>query len=377
MKHILRAFLLATALLATALANGQTQGPQYPRQESDVAVGNALPATTAPTQGPQYQKQESGVPVLTGFVGLGSEFEPGQQQVLPAISPILLVPIGSRILFESEAEFEGTYTHMTGQPWDHTWDKGIEYVQADVFVNKYLTLVGGRFLTPFGTFNERLHSGWIRNIQTAPFITALEMTDSNGGQARGAVSINRNLNINYAAYFSASSDTDWFVSDRAAGGRVGLFFPTARFEVGGSYQRKLGGDTRRNLVGVDWTWQLKPIPLDIRGEFARDPLIGKGYWVEGAYRMRRMPFAKAFMKKSQAGVRMEQFFVSPLMGTMDTGDMEIPSSDAKRVFAGWSYWIRPDVRANFAYGREFNRDEGDHNVWTVGLTYRFAFPLWR
>src|SRR5262245_46347660 len=127
MKHILRAFLLATALLATALANGQTQGPQYPRQESDVAVGNALPATTAPTQGPQYQKQESGVPVLTGFVGLGSEFEPGQQQVLPAISPILLVPIGSRILFESEAEFEGTYTHMTGQPWDHTWDKGIEY----------------------------------------------------------------------------------------------------------------------------------------------------------------------------------------------------------------------------------------------------------
>ncbi len=348
MKQIVKVFLLGAVLLATAIAYSQSQGPQY-------------------------KKQESGIPVLTGFVGLGSEFEPGQQQVLPAISPILLVPLGDHVLIESEAEFEGNYTHITGQPWDHAWDKGIEYVQADVFVNKYLTLVGGRFLTPFGTFNERLHSGWIRNIQAAPFVTAFEMTDSNGGMARGAVAVGRNLNINYSGFYSASSDTAWFVSDRAAGGRVGLFFPNARFEVGSSYQRKIG-DGRRDVYGVDWTWQLKSIPLDIRGEFAKDPAIGKGYWIEGAYRMRKVPFLKAFMQKSQAEVRMEQFWVSPLL--TDAGDMEIPTNDAKRVFAGWSYWIRPAVRANFAAGREFNPVDGDHNVWTVGLTYRFAFPLW-
>ena len=328
------------------------------------------------SQGPQYQKQESGVPVLTGFVGFGSEFEPGQQTLEPTISPILLIPIGDHFLFETEGEFEGNYSHMTGQPWDHSWDKGIEYIQGDIFVNKYLTLVGGRFLTPFGTFNERLHPGWIRNFQLAPFVTAFEMTDSNGGQARGAVAVNSNLNINYAGYFSASSDTDWFVSDRATGGRVGLFFPKARFEVGGSFQRKLG-DARRNLVGVDWTLQLKPIPLDIRGEFARDPLVGKGYWIEGAYRMRKVPFAKAFMKKSQSEIRFEQFVVSPMMGAVDMGGMDIPSNNAQRVLTGWSYWIRPDVRANVAYGREFNSVDGDHNVWTVGLTYRFAVPLWR
>lgn len=325
-------------------------------------------------QGPQYQKQESGVPVLTGFVGVGSEFEPGQQQVLPAIAPILLVPIGDHVLLESEAEFEGNYTHMTDQDWSHKWDKGIEYAQIDWFANKYMTVVGGRFLTPFGIFNERLHSGWIRNLQTAPFITALEMTDSNGGMVRGGIPVNNDLNINYSGYYSAFSSVDWLKSDRAAGGRVGFFFPRARVEIGGTFQRKLG-DGARNLQGVDFTWQLKPIPLDIRGEFVRDPLIGKGYWVEGAYRMRRIPVAKAFMRKSQIEARWEQFFVSPLMGTMDTGDMEIPGNDAQRVFVGWSYWIRPDVRANFAYGREFNQVEHDHNVWTVGLTYRFAFPL--
>jgi hypothetical protein len=354
MKRLIKVLLLSVfiTLLMIAVATGQNQGP-----------------------GPQYQKPESGVPVLTGFVGFGSTFEPGQQQLTPTLSPIILLPIGDHILIESEGEFEGNYTHMNGQPWDHAWDKGIEYVQGDIFVNKYLTLVGGRFLTPFGTFNERLHPGWIRNFQTAPFITAFEMTDSNGGQARGAVAVNADLNINYAGYFSASSDTDWFVSDRAAGGRVGLFFPRARVEVGASYQRKLGVDAR-NVAGFDWTWQLKSIPLDIRGEFARDPLIGKGYWIEGAYRMRKVPFAKSFMRKSQAELRMEQFFVSPLMGTMDMGGMEIPTSNAQRVFAGWSYWIRPDVRANVAFGREFNAMDGDHNVATVGVTYRFAFPLW-
>lgn len=350
MKQTMKAFLLGAVLLMMTTAYGQNQGPQY-------------------------QKQESGVPVLTGFVGVGTNFEPGQQEIAPDLSPILLIPIGNWFLFESEGEFAGSYTHLTGQPWDRHWDKGIEYIQGDIFVNRYLTLVGGRFLTPFGTFNERLHPGWIRNFQTAPFITAFEMTDSNGGQARGAVAVNRNLDINYAGYFSASSNRAWFVSDRAAGGRVGLFFPKARFEVGGTYQRKLG-DGRRNLVGVDWIWQLKPIPLDIRGEFARDPTLGKGYWIEGAYRMRKVPVLKALMKKSQAEIRLEQFWVSPLMAaTGDNGGMAIPMNDATRAFAGWSYWIRRDVRANFAYGREFNAVDGDHNVWNVGITYRFAIPL--
>lgn len=340
-------------------------------------VGTALLGTAAYGQqsGPQYQKQESGAPVLTGFVGIGSSFVPGQQQFLPTFAPIFLVPLGDRILIEAEPEFEGSYTHTAGQPWTHSWEKGIEYAQADVFVNRYVTLVGGRFLTPFGIYNERLHSGWIRNIQTAPFITAFESSDSNGGMIRGAIPVNGKLNVNYSGFYSVSSDTDWFLSDRAAGGRVGLFFPKARVEVGASYQRKLG-DERRNLQAADFTWQLKPVPLDVRGEFARDPAVGKGYWIEGAYRMAKVPFLKALMKKSQAEVRVEQFWVSSLLASApDAGDVEIPTSDAKRVFAGWSYWVRPDVRANFAYGREFNAADGDRSVWTLGLTYRFAFPL--
>lgn len=331
-------------------------------------------AAGASAQAPQYKQPESGVPVLTGFVGLGSEYEPGQQQLLPTISPIVLVPLGDRWLIESEAEFEGTYTHPTGQPWDHEWDKGVEYAQVDYFLNKYVTVVGGRFLTPFGIFNERLHSGWIRNFQTAPIITDLEMTDSNGGMVRGAVPIGTALNINYAAFFSASTNNSWVGATRAAGGRVSFFFPKTRLEIGTSFQRKLQDD-RVNTYGVDFTWQSTKLPLDIRGEIARNRFTGSGYWIEGAYRMRKAPFLRPFMRKSQAELRFEQFFTPTDMPTMPSSSMgDMPGVNTQRFFGGWSYWVRPDIRTNVSYGREFSA-EGDHNIWTVGITYRFAFPL--
>src|SRR5262249_3682622 len=321
--------------------------------------------------GPQFKPPEEGVPLLTGFVGLGTDFQPGQQQVLPNISPIVLVPFGEKWLVESELELEGTYTHVSNQPWDHEWEKGVEYAQIDYLANRYVTVVGGRFLTPFGIFNERLHSGWIRNIQTAPYITAMEMSDSTGGQLRGSIPIGNILNIHYGGYFSAAMSSSWVRATRAAGERVGFFFPKARLEIGTSFQRQLQ-DEHVNTFGADSSWQSNKLPLDVRFEYARNKALGSGYWLEGAYRMRKAPFWKPFMRKSQAEVRFEQFFTPSAMGM--AGEMELPDSNAKRVFAGWSYWIRPDVRTNFAYGREFI-DSGDHNVWTVGLTYRFAFPL--
>jgi hypothetical protein len=121
------------------------------KQSSFLAVLVLLIAITATAQdGPQYKQPEGGVPVLTGFVGFGTTFQSGQQQLSPTISPIVLVPFGEKWLVESELEVEGDYTHTTNQPWDHGWDKGFEYAQIDYLANRYVTVVGGRFLTPFG-----------------------------------------------------------------------------------------------------------------------------------------------------------------------------------------------------------------------------------
>jgi hypothetical protein len=334
-----------------------------------------LVAAGAPAQAPVYTKPESGAPILTGYVGTAFDFQPGQQQILPTLSPIILIPLGDRWLIESEGEFEGTYAHQTGQPWDHQWANGVEYAQLNFIANKYVTLVGGRFLTPFGIFNERLHPGWIRNLPTAPMITDMEMTDSNGGMVRGAIPVGTALNVNYAAFYSASTDNSWVSATKGAGGRVGFFFPKARLEIGASFQRKLQDD-HVNTYGLDFIWQSKKVPLDIRGEIARNRFTGSGYWIEGAYRMRRVPFWRPFMRKSQTELRFEQYFTPTDMpssgGSVDMGGL--PTVNTQRFFAGWSYWVRPDIRANVSYGRQFN-SEGDHNIWTVGLTYRFAFPL--
>ena len=41
----------------------------------------------------------------------------------------------------------------------------MDYLQADVFAGPHLTIVGGEFLTPFGTYNERLTQIWLENFR--------------------------------------------------------------------------------------------------------------------------------------------------------------------------------------------------------------------
>src|SRR5579859_2162451 len=83
------------------------------------------------TTAPGEQKGLKGVPVITGNSGFVTDLSPGQQHIGPVIAPIILIPIGSNGLFEAEGEFEGSYDHATNQPWDHHWDKGLEYAQFD------------------------------------------------------------------------------------------------------------------------------------------------------------------------------------------------------------------------------------------------------
>ncbi|HEX9729666.1 MAG TPA: hypothetical protein VGA37_14275 [Gemmatimonadales bacterium] len=64
-----------------------------------------------------------------------------------------------RILFEAEFEFELT---------EGVTETGLEYAQLDFLLTDHLTLVGGKFLVPFGVFGERLHPIWINKFPTAP-----------------------------------------------------------------------------------------------------------------------------------------------------------------------------------------------------------------
>lgn len=76
------------------------------------------------------------------------------------------------------------------------------------------------------------------------------------------------FNVNYAVYYSTLTTASPVDLSRFAGGRVGIFVPRARLEVGGSFQHLLQ-DERSNLFGFHLLWQPQSLPFDLRVETVR------------------------------------------------------------------------------------------------------------
>ena len=351
-----------------------------------VALSTLAGARTAGAQA-TFTPSDTPAPVITGFSGLSGSAAPGERNVTPTIAPIVLVPIGNRLLFEGEAEFEGAYQGRAGESWTKEWEKGVEYAQLDWLMNGRLTVVAGRFLTPFGIFNERLHSNWIRNLPDAPIVASMELASSNGAMLRGGVPVSTRINASYIGFVSVASERTGFEASKATGGRGSVFLPMARVEFAGSFQRQFEDDgSRDDQYGFDMTWQANAVPLDVRAELVRNLERGTGYWAEGAYRLRRVPFARALMRNSQVVFRAEQFFVpsermtdeevlGEVIGEPEAGHGgALPDEDVRRFTAGWNYWFTPSVRGSAAFARSLSTD-ANRNVWSFGLTYRFAASL--
>ena len=60
--------------------------------------------------------------------------------------------------------------------------------QFNYFATDWLTVVGGRYLTPIGFFNERLNHEWINKLPDPPlmFLQVSPLSSTNGVEIRGA-----------------------------------------------------------------------------------------------------------------------------------------------------------------------------------------------
>src|ERR1700743_2481826 len=114
-------------------------------------------------------------PLLSGGVGFFTNTNGGNTSYQPIIEPLLAAPIGQHLLIESRAALLETWAPRTnGQPgYDHTFFGGLTYLEGDAILTPHVTLVGGSFLIPFGTYNERLSPIWISNFQDGPLISPL------------------------------------------------------------------------------------------------------------------------------------------------------------------------------------------------------------
>ena len=311
--------------------------------------------------------------MLSGSAGYFNFVTAGQNQINAQINPVLLVPLGDRWLVEGRAEFQGAFQRPPdGGPYGGVVSKNLDYLQLDYIANPYLTVSVGRFLTPFGIFNERLYPIWIRSLQQDPLILPLAAESGDGLMLRGGFPMNAKANLTYAAYVSAvNSSRPNLTSDRSTGGRVGVFLPGPRFEVGASWM-KLLQDQRTNAFGFYAAWQPNRVPLNMHAEYARS-IAGSGYWVDAAYRLSQVPFWQHAMRHTEIAGRAEQFFSGQLSSDQAQA-LGLPGVNTREGELGLNYYLTGDIKAVSSYGRQFT-SQGDFNLWSVGVAYRFAFPL--
>ena len=229
-----------------------------------------------------------------------------------------------------------------------------------------ITVVGGYFATPFGIYKERIDPLWIRNLIDVPLLYPINDNSSNGVMVRGGVFAAPWMKVNYAFSVSASVDNSQFASDKQTSNRVSLFFPGQHLEIGTSYSRVLQGQ-QYDIHGMDVTWNASRLQLDLRGEGIWSSPLGHGYWLEAAHRF--PAGSNAFLKRSQAVIRGEQFWAAA--GSADINP-DLPQKDTNRASFGWNYWFNDAMRANVAYAREWGAQAS--NVVTLGIIYRFTLP---
>lgn len=209
-------------------------------------------------------------------------------------APIFHFQYRDLVMLESELEIEVTDDGET--------ETALEYLTIDWFVNDYMTLVAGKFLSPVGQFRQNLHPSWINKLASAPpgfgHDGAAPVSDV-GIQLRGGFPIGQ-VRTNFAVYVSNGPElkaefedgeyeldgveAEGFGADsdgeKVIGGRFGII-PFAGFEFGLSAasgkatvasvedgdSSLLAGERARDydVIGADFSWQLKG--FNLRGEY--------------------------------------------------------------------------------------------------------------
>lgn len=166
-----------------------------------VFTGIAIAQTPAPSQYATSLNNGSQTNVIThlaGYADVGyieSENSDGSFGA-GRFAPIFHYQYRDLVLVEAELEVEIEDDGET--------ETLLEYLSINYFINDYLTLVGGKFLSPIGQFRQNLHPSWINKLASAPpgfgHDGAAPVSDI-GFQLRGGAPIGK-TDTNYAVYIS-------------------------------------------------------------------------------------------------------------------------------------------------------------------------------
>jgi hypothetical protein len=311
------------------------------------------------------------IPLLSGGVGFFTATNGGDTTYQPHIEPLIAAPITNHFLVESRGILlENFVPSSTG--YDHNHVASLIYLQGDYLASPRVTVVGGSFLIPFNTYNDRLSPIWIENFQDGPIIASLGTLNTGtgvGGMLSGAAISSSKYTLSYNAWFSARSGNKQFNSERSSGGRASLYLPEPGLEIGFSYDRSLQG-TQENFYGTHVWWEPPDTGFRLRSEYAHGQ-HAQGYWVEADYRTLAFGGPDSWLGRFEPVFRIQQTFRIDKLASDG-----VPSVNTQRADFGLDYNLPHNVRILTSYARQFS-STGNVNVWETGIVYRFLFPTWK
>jgi len=185
--------------------------------------------------------------LLTGYGTAGYADEATSNGTFDStFNPIFLWKLSEKLFFEGEAEFELE---------DDTTAVNLEYAMVTYTPTNWLTLIGGKFLNPFGIFRERMHPAWINKLPDKPLgytggANKLIASERLGFQARGVFPFRNGMRANVVLFvtngptlvtddpakYGQLADDNFHDANnnKSFGGRVG-FSPFPWIELGYSF----------------------------------------------------------------------------------------------------------------------------------------------
>ncbi len=324
--------------------------------------------------------------VITGYTTAGAKFAKDDTKFNGfSLNPILLWKPSEKIFVEAEleTELEGNKTVIN-----------LEYANVSYFLNKYITFRAGKFLSPFGIYQDRLHPAWINKLPTAPLgygHDGIGPSAELGFDIRGGIPLG-SAKMNYSVYVSngpnlvidepgeegilSYENADDNNNNKTFGGRIGLLpFSNSSLEVGGSWQLAKPGDkgsvyenlkTQQYALDLTYVKQLDFIKglFDVKAQWnwvnvdkanyidSDDPTGNTTYtydnkrnsvFAQAAYRPSMAP--GKFLKKTELVFRYSGF--NPPAGSKEPDKI-------KQYTYGLNYWINWRTAVKLAYQNQKN-----------------------
>lgn len=280
---------------------------------------------------------------------------------LVRFNPIFHYQFLDTLLLESELELNIDSDGET--------ETKLEYLSIDFFLNDYLALVAGKFLSPLGQFRQNLHPLWINKLASAPpgfgEDQALPMSEI-GLQLRGGAPVGA-ARLNYAVYIGNGPEleamggeieaimTDGVTRDRdgtkVIGARLGVL-PIPGIEIG------VSGASGEATVTMDSGMPLTGDPVRDYSALGADFAYSTGGLKLFAEYMRQ-EVGDASGGVAPMGGDWQTWYVqvsylipqTKWEGVLRYADYDSPhaSQDQKQTALGVNYWIAPHAVAKLTY----------------------------